>query len=61
MTDIDLRKMVKHSTFNGEYATLICRNCKGFKTNPKGNTETCEIVDLCEICSKKIPANKEEI
>ena len=48
--DKALRERVKSHMFNGGYATLICRRCEGFLTSQDGNTDTCKIVNKCNVC-----------
>lgn len=39
---------------NGYYAISICPQCKGYLSNPDGDTRTASI-ELCDACLRKMP------
>ncbi len=52
--DTELRERIRLSPLNGSYATIICRRCENFRTDPGGQTNTAEIVKRCSKCSSPV-------
>jgi len=53
MSDEELRLKISKNSFNGSYATEICRRCGRFKSSPEGDASVAKIVDICTFCFEK--------
>jgi len=50
LSDDDVRKYCKDNLTNGEYITMICKNCGVYKLSIYASTDNCEIKNECDKC-----------